>query len=291
MTVPQRITRFGSGSQTYTFPNTIQTLSTNFGDTVPRIVKLPGQSGGLNEYGGDIIPREVGRITVSFTLTTRERESMTALRDAVMAMLGWGEKRLFMRPTDPDLSERFCYASVNNINMPEQPAKHTDLWQPVTIVFQSPDPIWQTLGNEAPRWGEFSWGGGALWGGGAGEAVSGVQTDLTISQTGSAVVTPRFRIVCGVGQTCEDPTIQRIVDGQVVDEVSYVGTLVEDDELEINCRALSVKLNGNDAYSSAFDFAHPAWFRLAPGSNSIRITFANSGDAATVYILRYEGYY
>lgn len=291
MAVPQRITRFGTGNQSYVFPNTIQSVSDNFKDIVTRIVKLPGVDGGFDEYGSDRAARETGRITVSFMLIARDPEEMTALRDEVNKMAGFGVKRLFMRPTDPNAAERFCYARLNNINIPEQPAQRTNLWQPVTCIFQAGDPTWVTLGNEAPRWGEFSWGGGALWGGGAGTAVAGVQTDLTISHPGTAVVPARIVIECGASESCQNPTVQRIVDGQVVDEVSYTGTLVATDSLEINARALSVKKNGANAYTSAFDFTHPAWFRIEPGDNAVRVLFANAGDEATVKILFYEGYY
>jgi len=292
MTILQRVTRFGSGSQVYTFPDTIQTLNGNFGSLITLTSKLPGADGGFDEFGLGVSPAEIGKVSVEFTLISDTREGMTALRDAVYKMRGFGRKQLFMQPSDNALPPRWCWGRVASIPINEKVAKHTDLWQPVTVNFHVPDPMWYAQGTEAVLWGAFNWGDGSVWGGTAPAwAISGELTDQTVTPVGSAIIQPRIKISCGAGQTVTNPTIQRVVNGEVVDQVSYTGTLVASDVLEINCRAWLVKKNSVDAYTSAFSFLHPSWFRLYPGANTVRIRFANSTDAATIRMLYFEGYY
>src|SRR5690606_17531087 len=141
--------RFGSGSKIYNFPPTVQNFSDTFADLVPQTVRMPGVSGGFDNYGSEAAPSEIGVVRLNFTLTddwvkVAYSESdvaiaMHAARDAVVKMAAWGRMKLFR--TIYGTTERFCWARVNNINMAQNDENNTHLWQPVQVVFQSSDPF------------------------------------------------------------------------------------------------------------------------------------------------------
>jgi hypothetical protein len=195
---------------------------------------------------------------------------MQALIDAVYALPALGKRKLYFRAQGETLW-RWCYARVNNINLPRDFSKHTDLFQSGSITFQASEPHWYL--DEASD----------------SVTASGTQTNDTITPTGNDMVLPLITVSCGVGQTCQNPKIQRLVSSVVMDEVVWTGTLTAGQNLIINCRSKSVKRDTVDGYS-AFDFEHPSWFRLASGANSVRVIFANAGDAATVLFTWFPTY-
>lgn len=294
MTVLQRVTQFGSGAQVYVFPNTLQSFDPNFNTLSIQTTELPGADGGFDNFGLGLSPAKPGKLKLSFFLVADTPEEMTGLRDAVKALRGYGRKQLFMQPTDNTDPVRWCWARVERVDLAEDLTRSIrDLHQPVTIHFHVPDPMWVSQGTEAALWGSFVWGDGTVWGGSAPAwAVSGVLNDYTITPVGSAIVQPRIKMSCGAGQLAFNPKFQRIVNGAVVDEVAYNGYLTAGDSMEINCRAMSFKINNTDAYTGdEFDFLDPHWMRLLPGANTFRILMDNASDAATVRVLYFEGYY
>lgn len=282
----QRITRFGD----YTFPATLQEFNTNFGDLLTQTVRLPGMSGGIDNLGSEPAAAEVGTIRLTFKLTATSLEAITGLKDDVMAMRYWGIKPLYLQPTDAADAVRWCLARVQNIQM-NQDLKKSEMWQTVTITFQVPTPVWYAAGTEAATWGSFNWGDGTLWGVPAGRAVSGLSTSYTVTTTGKGEISPRILIACGAAESVTGVTIKRSVNGVVKDTLEYAAAIGNSETLEINCRMLTVKLDGVDAYSDDFDFQNPAWFRLYPGDNDITVEFDAAGDAATVTFAYYEAYY
>ena len=288
------LVRFGLGSHMYTFPDTLQEYRDNFGDCVPHTRRLPGMDGGFDQFGDEAAPIQIGKVTQAWFLVAETRPEMDALRDAVWAMAAWGKALLWMQPTDPSEAERFCWARVNNIQMPKREHEHTDLFQRVVTVWQVDDPHWYVQGNEAPIWGDgvSKWGDGvSKWGGSAPlQSVSGTETTLaTATNNGNAVALPRVTIYVESGQSCQNPTLQRIVNLQVVDEISYNGTLTAGDILEINCRGGSVLLNKADAYAN-FSYSTPDWLRLPPGNSELKFRMANSTDACKVAVRWYDTY-
>src|SRR5436190_4474784 len=108
-----RLTRFGSGTRVYTFPP-VTTFSTNFANLVPRTVRLPGVSGGFNEFLGQPAPSEIGKVSASFYLVPNKRagENITTLVDRLLSIADWGEQRLWSQPYDTSLRERWCNAYI-----------------------------------------------------------------------------------------------------------------------------------------------------------------------------------
>ncbi|MCZ2077914.1 MAG: phage tail family protein [Bryobacterales bacterium] len=281
------LVRFGStGSKIYTFPTVQKAFNTNFANLVPQTTRMPGVSGGFDNFGGYPAPQEIGNIQATFTLRSTTREGMEALRDSLNAITEWGEQWLYMQPSDPNLSERKCRARINNIAMPQDNEK-AGLWQPVTINFQASDPHWYAVGTEAPLWGDVTtaWGT-SKWGGNAViQAMTGGGADFTtftVTNSGKMIAIPRFTWVYKSGTAATSFEIQRRVGGVTEDVVAHtiLAGVGSGKTLEINCRALSVKLYTSgvpaDAYSSLFSYFHPAWFRLEPGANQL-YAYCNNG--------------
>jgi hypothetical protein len=284
----KRLVSFGD----YTFPDTEQQIDDNFLELEKATVKLPGADGVFDEYGVDPSPAVEGRVTMTFILEVEDPADMTAALDSLRALRRQGVKALRMQPTDSALDSRWCWARLSRITAPEDKGSTSELWRRVTIQWLISDPKWNAGGNEAPLYDSgVLYDDGSLYDGEAGFAASGTQTNQTITLSGNAIVQPRITVACGVGQSVSTVTVQRIVSGLVVDEVEWLGSLTAGETLEINCRAYSVEVDGVDAYADGFDFLDESWFRLVPGTNSIRVIFGNSANEATVTVAYYEGYY
>jgi hypothetical protein len=282
----------------FTFPPGVA-ISDNFGNIVPRTQRLPGLSGGYDGYGSGMAPAEIGNVTISFPLyfewarTTYSEsnvaDAMKEARDAIREMVTYGVAKL-VKPVG-STGSRWCWARTNNIPMTENEDNHTRLLQRFTCNFQVADPRWFSIGTETSTlWGAFTWGGGT-WGATVPtpQAVSGTSTSWTITPAGNAETEPRIIVDVGVGGA-NDIRVQRLVNGLVVDEVSYGGALSNGDQLEINCRTHSVRLNAADAYDANFDFETPDWFLLMPGINNIRVQMGDASNAADVTFRYYEAY-
>lgn len=259
---------FGASSpQQYTFSN-LQAFSDNFTDVVAQTVRMPSVSGGFDVYGSGIAPKPVGMVRVTFSLFSSTRSGMTALLDSLKAMQTWGKQKLIYQPTDATEDTRYCWARVNNINVARRPADHTDLIQSVTVVFQVSDPFWlkSTAASETI-------------------AASGTSTDVTVTNDGNAIALPVITIAPATGDECNNVEIRRIDgSGNILDAIGYILRVLDTDTLIINCKTSAITINGYDQWSNKNEAntVHPDWIRLMPGDNTIRVIFANSGDAADV---------
>lgn len=261
-------------------------LEDNFGDNVPQTQRLPGLDGGWTHDGDQPAPSAIGNVTVGCWLVATTRAGMDAQRDAILALVSLGVQRLVVQPTDPAEAERFCWARLNYIRMNERKDAHTDLWQKVQLVFQVSDPHWYTLGYGV----DWQLGSGASLGAtdlalGSGAYTinaSGTLTSATLTHLGNAVALAALSIQPASGDQCQMPRLQRVVAGQVVDEVAYRATLNGGDELILDARRGLALLNGASAYGPTLTYQHPAFMRLMTGENSLQVRFHNPTDAALV---------
>ena len=294
------LVRFGAGAQLYTFvPSNQISLRDNFRDLVQQATRLPGLSGGVNEYGTGPSPRAIGNVQAVFWLLADESlppdeqaKQIQALKSDVATMSSYGVKRLYKQPADATEAQRYCEASISSISYTETSAEQPHARLRVQVNWQVTNPRWYSQGTEAPVWGDGSaWGSISSWGGTApAYSASGTSTDITITPEGNAETFPRIIIECGASQTAENIRIQRIVNGTVVDQVRYAGTLGNNDRLVINTRANSVTKNSVSHYTSDFTYNNAGWFRLLPGTNTIKVLMENAGDAASVEFRYYEAY-
>lgn len=292
--------RFGSGRNLYTFnPNHQISLRDNFNNLVQRSTRLPGLSGGLNEYGVAPAPRPVGDVSMTFWLfadeslpVDQQQEQMYLLKQQVAQMSTFGVTRLYKQPTDSSQTLRYCEASVSNIRYTENSADQPHARLRVQINFQVTNPFWYSQGTEAPAWGDGTlWGSGPAWGGVAPTyTASGLQTDFSITTLGNAETYPRIIITTSDSQTCENVRLRRIENGNLSDEIVYSAILPSESRLVVNCRANSVTLNGASHYTADYSYRNASWFRLQPGLNSIRVLMQNPTDECSLQFRYYEAY-
>lgn len=276
----RRITHFVYDDQSYAFEY-LQSMQDNFGDTVPRTRRIVGADGGFDEFGTTAAPAEIGNLQGQLVLFVNDTTQMTAKVDNFRRMSRGSKGLLYMMVEDGTI--RYCRARVNNISTPISEDNHSGYIIRASVTFQVSDPHWYVPNTEEPRWGEFTWGNFTYGGEATENVVTGTSTEFTITVGGTVQTLPRIVISCGTGETAQNITLQRRVDGAIVDEITFTDTLVANDEVEINCKTKSVKKNDVDAFDDFSFDGHPDWIRLQPGNNTIRVTMANAGDDASVY--------
>jgi hypothetical protein len=300
----KRILSFGS----YIFPDTQDQLSDNFKNPVLRNVRLPGVPGGFDEFGLEPAPNEIGSVKLHFLLLASTAAEITAKRDAVHALAGWGMRKVVVQPADPSLSPRYTYARIQNVQTPEN-AKKLDTWQDVTMDINVTYPFWMqdaytpgatwgvsTWGSSSAIWGDSAplvslgtppaarkWGhAAAIWGGSASLWGQLAEATLIYTNNGNAISQPRLIFTC-TAEASSGLTIERLMNGAVKEHISFTGAIAAGQILDINCRSLSVTLDGASAYST-FSYTHPAWLRFRPGANTLRVTLpVGQGTLRVVY--------
>lgn len=267
----------------YDFGELIEDFDTNFSEGAPETRRLPGSDGGWSDLGEGPAPTPPGRVTFSFWLVANNRSEMDAKRDAVRALAGLGLRRLEYTSLDEQIGTRYCYARATSPRLPEQKHRHTDLQQRVSMVFEVPEARWYQDHYTSWRLDDgFALDDGKTVGEGALELeASGQSSVFTITHNGNAISIPAISIMPGEGESCQNPRIRRIENGLTVDEVFYTGTLNAGDELFIDGRRQYAALNADSVFGN-LKYKHADLFRLQPGTNTIRVIFANEGDAATV---------
>jgi hypothetical protein len=256
----------------YVFPDIQGGFSTNFGDLVPRTSRLIGVSGGFDGYGGAPAPQSVGRVQFGFTLIAQTRAEMDAKRDTLKQLSNWGVQRLYIQPSDQATPERYCYARLNNINMAQRLDEHTNLWQPVQLVFQVSDPRWISEAGAQSRWGQFRWGVGR-WAATSGFSQSvNANTDntYTVYLGGSAPVYPLITLTPEGANYERKWKLERLTSetGDRLYGVHCDGSTVSGaDEIDTEADDFSPSLWTD----SGLDVKSWPVMKLEPGANYIRI--------------------
>ena len=286
--------RFGSGTQLYTFDPTDQKqLRDNFRNVIARTNRMPGLSGGYDEYGKGIAPAEIGNVLYSFLYEASSEADMQAKKEALGRMKTFGKKRLYKQPVDDTLTERYCEARVNSIDFTETSGKRPEKRLEFTVNFQVDNPYWLTQGTEAPQYGDGSiYGSGVTYGGSpVTQPLVGEDNSFSVTPNGNDISYPRLTLEVPAGESAENIRIQRLVNGSVIDQVRYAGVLAAGDILEINCRAYAVYLNGGNGYTTDFSFNTSAWFKLIGGTeNTISVLMDNPTDEIDLEMRYYEAY-
>jgi hypothetical protein len=289
MTTYGGIVRFGD----YNLPN-LGRFTCDFAMQQTQMVPLPGMDGGFDMYGDDPAPFAPGggNVTQDIKVISSDRAGMDALRDAVKLMSSYGLARLVYQPTESTDQVRWTWARLVSPNMVEDKGWQTDLWQPVTLTFICPEPVWWVDTHVGWSIGDGSKIGDlALTIGEGGHEIlaSGVSSTDTLDNDGNTKSIPQIVVVPQVGDSCENPTIQRLIGTLVVDEVVYTGTLSAGDTLSINGKTGAITVNGSSDWAN-ISYEHRDFLRLLPGENSIKVVFANAGDAATVTFYYRDSY-
>lgn len=254
---------FADGGDAYTFPN-MQTFNPAFANAVNATSRVVGASGGVDYYGGEDAPDSIASLRATFYLQSDTEAGMQALRDEVAALKTLGAQKLYWQPQG-SLEQRWCYAKVDRVGM-NQAWRDTEFWQLVTINFHVAEPRWyHDQESQAIN-------------------ASGTSTDGTITNAGNTPALARVVMAPGVGDSCENPAVRRIVSAVTVDEMQYIGTLTNGDTLILDAEEKSAELNSASVFGDIDVQNWPHWFWLLPGSNTVRVIFSNPGDAAAVTV-------
>jgi hypothetical protein len=278
------IVSFGSFNfaQSHIIPQEIDDSS--FRESATASVELPGMIGVFDPYGDEQPPEGEGRVIVKVVLVSQTLTGMTAYWDALMRIRQGGLQKLTMRTESG--SERWCNAKCVSIRAPRAEQGVSALHLPVTLTFYVPYPRWLTNGTEsAAIWNEATWDV-SQWED-IGTAIANTSHDFALTNNGSEYAYPRVVVTCEAGQTVSAIRVQRLVEGDAVDDISHTIAIPAISIYEINCRTQSVLLNGIDAYDDSFTYITADWLRLPSGSNTVRVTITGT---ASVNIFYYEEY-
>ena len=275
----RRLIGFVYDNESYTLEN-VQDQQDNFANVVPRTRRVIGSDGGFDEFGTSPAPAEIGNLQSQIVLWVTTESQMTAKMDSLRKISRGSKGFLYMELEDGTI--RWAKARVNSISTPVSEKEHSGYVIRARLAFQLSDPHWYINNAEEPLWGQFTWGNFTYGGGASANAVSGTSTDFTITVGGTVQTLPRIVIACGAGETAENVTIQRLVDGVAEDEITFTDVLIESDSVEVDCGAKSVLKNDVSAFDDFSFDGHPDWMRLQSGDNEMRVTMANGGDDASV---------
>lgn len=272
--------RFGS---LYTFPDSQIALSDNFGDLVTRTRRLPFAHGGFDELGQGRGLSEIGNVRADLWLHFSGAGEAKTKLDELRALADYGVQRLIMLPDDGG-TERWCMARLSSVQTPQDAHNVPHKRQKVQLTFQVSDPFWVTAGNGVVWGGGWKWGDGTKWGGGSTTTYTGASNAISLTNNGNAFTQPTLSVKVPAAKSVTDPTFRRIVNGAVIDEVRYIGTLAATDHLFIDCRRLKVWKNGVAVYGSNFVTKNSYWMRLLPGANTLLLLMTLATDQANVRI-------
>jgi hypothetical protein len=262
----------------------------NFSNAVPTTTRIPGVDGGFNADGDDPAPTQIGQVVVQFYLVSPDPHDMDDFRDEMKMIGSVGIQKLVYQPTRPSDPERYCWARLQFVSDTRSTDNYTEVMQRVQVHFQVPDPHWLVEKYNSPTLADgYQLDDGLTFGDGALELVcSGVETVHVVVNDGSAMAVCMLALLPGSGNTCENPRISRMVDGIAKDDVEYTGVLAADDELIADGRTGRAVLAGVSVFGANFRYEHPAFLRLLPGNNTVRVRFENAGDDATLRLWYYD---
>jgi len=276
-----KLVRFGN----YTFPTQQSSFTDNFRNAVPRTTRLAGMDGSFNEYGRFPPPIESGKVTISFTLVDYTLTGMTAKRDAVNALLQKGQQELFIETSNPSADKRFCYATINNISMPQRFDKYTDIFQPVTIDFQVEDPRWLAWPGAWYIGDDIVIGNSLIIGGARVTNTSvGNDTLITATNNGSAETPILMQFVATPGTATVIEASHLNEWGEIINRWRWEGSLQANETLAVDSSQLAVYHVDNGVKTAAFTpftrLVGDGFIILRPGANSIRINGAFSSTVS-----------
>ena len=259
--------RFG----TYYFDGRRQiSIDSNFGEQRTVYFDRYGIDGAYDEYGLGAARAALGSVAMEFWLIGEPYE-MDDKRLSVNALQAVGVQRLVMLPNGrAGAKARYCKARCVDVNMPQLVHQLPHRRQRVKIRFEASEPYWlEDTRHQVPRWGAFVWGG-AKWGGVEPRFVLSVsEPTIRLVTKGTVPTKPAFSLSPTGGSSIQNPKLQRRLDGAVVDEVKWTGTLQAGDVLRVDPSGYSAKLNDVDTYANLTILRRDRWFEVPPGESNL----------------------
>lgn len=300
----RRIKKFISPSMEYVFPNEQQSLSWNFTNLSPKVTKMPGMSGGFDEYLGGPAPSDTGNINITWKLLADSWAGLRALKDAARAIAASEAGYLFVIPED-QLDEarglRWAETRLNNMSVPENAAAGTRE-QSVTAQFQAANPVWYgcepTDDTSEPVYNREGWAHfddghvfdtpGLVWGGPrVVQAGIGDGTQVTCTNRGSHMTLPLIRITGGTVTSYIGLRRLHPRTGAIQEAFEWQGEIAATETLVIDCKQATVILEDHrgdiNAYETFYVISGPGFIELQPGANTLEFYGDVSGLSLEVY--------
>jgi hypothetical protein len=256
------------------------------GQVAPVFLELPG-GGVFDVLGTDPAKR---RITPLNKLCTLDADDTTALRTAYNALRAKiGRRDRLWRRWDEGYYD-WCWARLTNIAARRTTKNYLHLEVDLQFVMISPHWYGQHHG------GTWTLDDGILFDTGYPldttdwlPLTAGAATSLTITNSGNRTVT---NAVVTVAAGSANITATKIgIAG--ISEMSYTGTINAGTGLVVDCGALSVTNNGNEAYvyfALTANHKRDDWLRLEPGDNTVVVTITGGGTGAQALIEFFDGW-
>jgi len=270
------LSRFGLGSiQSYRFdPAQIVEYQDNFANLAQMSVKVPGKDGSIPVYGLGRGTADKGNVRITFLLKNHSDE--VALANELLTVRGmpyWGLRRLYKYHRNGELM--WTWANVSSIQDPQVVRRMPHLRQQVQMTFECPDSKWYA------RDGMYFFDDDLLFGDGLTfpalkvdqEAVSNGST-VSVTNNGNAPVSAYVRWDGNGTDSFTNPVITRKNWlGEIVNQLTWTGTIGANDVVEIDARALKTTTRANLTALSG------DWLTIPSGTWDLEIsgTFTTTG--------------
>lgn len=289
-----RLLKFGNGAKSYDLTQHLQmSLPSGFGQGTPNTTRIIGMDGGYNLDGRDRVKSAIGDVQANFLLEADGTHAdMAQKRRAIMQMRDWPEMRLFKEYGDE--VQVWTWATVKDIQMPQRSDDLSYIWQDVMIIWNCPKSRW--YGKPDMLFFEDAWildDGLALSTPKVDQVAVGNGDTITINNAGNATAGAYVRWDIPTGVSVLNPTLLRRNEAnEIVDQISYLDTLVEDDVVEIDARDHQTLKNLIAVPSyQALSVASGAWLQLPPGTTTLEISGSFTGGDALLTLDCWDTYF
>lgn len=292
----ETLTKFGIGANSYDLSDTsilVPVRQPNgFGDFRVNNVMLMGTDGAYNGDGRDRPKSNAGQLAVSYKLLGDGTEADMAqkLRD-LYQMQNWGEKRLFKHYGDGVVVWTWATVKVSNTYRNDDKSY---VWMPVDLDFSCPKARW--YGKTDMQFFDDGW----VLDDGINLSVAKVEEEsvgdgdtVEISNAGNADAGAYIRLDIPVGVSVENFSITRRNEiGLIVDQLTYVDTLVANDVLVIDARNHETIKNMivEPSYAN-LDENSGQWMVFPPGTTTVEIGGTFTGGNALLTLDCWDTYF
>ena len=238
----------------------------NFASCQGQSHALPGRDGALMAYGDARSPTPLGNVRAPMWIYAGRKGMHTRLDD-IRRLSRLGLQKLVMQPSGELGDTRFCMAIMRNADIPQRARDRSQNHQRVTLIFDVPLPVWLSETRTQTI------------------SASGISTPFSLEVRGNVETSPILRITTSAGQTAGGVHVVRLDGVDEVQRARYHSALPAQSNLYIDCASRQVRLNGADAYGSAFSHLTGDWLTLLPGqTNNLSVRMQNAGDDCTLSI-------
>jgi len=265
--------RFVWEGGSYLFPGQV-TIQPHQSNAVTRTTRLPGLSGGHDEYGDEAAPLAIGDIRATWWLDVRrEGKPMVELRDTVLSMVDAGAGWLV---ADFEGRPRRIRIRENNINISIDNKKMAHVVQKVEANFQAKDPRWVSKPGAIYFDEGYSFNTGQIFGGSRYSSASVTGGDvITLVNNGNARTPLYMRVKMTSATPTQIEASHVLPGGRVVAGWRWIKPTVANDVLIVDAARGKVIHDATTGIVSGYPQWTPLYGKgfimLRPGSNRIEL--------------------